>query len=46
MLSDIWKMVYDAAKKVVNPKKISEQICSGVAAGRAAQVADRMAAAK
>lgn len=22
-------MVYDAAKKVVNPKKISEQICSG-----------------
>lgn len=29
MLSDIWKMVYDAAKKVVNPKKISEQICSG-----------------
>lgn len=29
MLSDIWKMVYDAEKKVVNPKKISEQICSG-----------------
>lgn len=29
MLSDIWKMVYDAARMVVNPKKISEQICSG-----------------
>lgn len=24
-----WKMVYDAAKAVVNPKKISSQICSG-----------------
>lgn len=29
MLSDIWKMVYDAARMVVNPKKISGQICSG-----------------
>ena len=24
-----WKMVYDYAKNVVNPKKISHQICSG-----------------
>lgn len=24
-----WKMVYDYAKNVVNPKKISQQICSG-----------------
>ncbi len=29
MLNDIWKTVYDAARMVVNPKKISEQICSG-----------------
>lgn len=29
MLNDIWKTVYNAAKAVVNPKKISEQICSG-----------------
>lgn len=24
-----WKMVYDYAQNVVNPKKISQQICSG-----------------
>lgn len=24
-----WKMVYDYAKNAVNPKKISQQICSG-----------------
>lgn len=29
MLNDIWKKVYDAARAVVNPKKISEQMCSG-----------------
>ena len=29
MLNDTWKTVYNAAKAVVNPKKISEQICSG-----------------
>jgi cytidine deaminase len=29
MLADDWKRVYDAAKAVVNPKKISEQMCSG-----------------
>ena len=29
MLNDIWKKVYDAARKVVNPKKISEQVYSG-----------------
>jgi cytidine deaminase len=29
MFSDDWKRVYDAAKAVVNPKKISEQMCSG-----------------
>lgn len=29
MLNDNWKMIYDAAKAVVNPKKISRQICSG-----------------
>ena len=29
MLNDIWKTVYDAARMVVNPKKISVQICSG-----------------
>ena len=28
-MNDSWKIVYDAAKVVVNPKKISEQICSG-----------------
>lgn len=26
---DSWKIVYDAAKAVVNPKRITEQICSG-----------------
>jgi cytidine deaminase len=29
MLADDWKRAYDAAKAVVNPKKISEQMCSG-----------------
>lgn len=29
MLYNIWKNLYDTAKAVVNPKKISEQICSG-----------------
>lgn len=29
MLNDNWKAVYNAAKKVVNPKKISKQMCSG-----------------
>lgn len=29
MLNEIWKKVYDAARAVVNPKKISEQMCSG-----------------
>lgn len=29
MLNDMWKTVYNAAKAVVNPKKISEQISSG-----------------
>ena len=29
MLNNIWKNLYDTAKAVVNPKKISEQICSG-----------------
>ena len=29
MLNDTWKTVYNAAKAVVNPKKISEQISSG-----------------
>lgn len=29
MLNNIWKKLYDTAKAVVNPKKISEQICSG-----------------
>lgn len=29
MLNDTWKTVYDAARAVVNPQKISEQICSG-----------------
>lgn len=29
MLNNIWKKLYDTAKVVVNPKKISEQICSG-----------------
>jgi cytidine deaminase len=29
MFSDDWKRVYDAAKAVINPKKISEQMCSG-----------------
>lgn len=29
MLNDTWEIVYNAAKAVVNPKKISEQICSG-----------------
>lgn len=29
MLNDIWKKVYDAARAVVNPMKISEQMCSG-----------------
>lgn len=29
MLNDKWKVIYDAAKAVTNPKKISEQICSG-----------------
>ncbi len=29
MLNDIWKNLYDTAKAVVNPKKISEQISSG-----------------
>lgn len=24
-----WERLYDCAKKAVNPKKISEQICSG-----------------
>lgn len=28
-MNDSWKIVYDAAKAVVNPKKISEQMCSG-----------------
>lgn len=26
---DSWRIVYDAAKAVVNPKRITEQICSG-----------------
>lgn len=26
---DSWKIVYDAANAVVNPKRITEQICSG-----------------
>ncbi len=29
MLNDTWEIVYKAAKAVVNPKKISEQMCSG-----------------
>ncbi len=29
MLGDTWKAAYDAARAVVNPKKISEQMCSG-----------------
>lgn len=29
MLNDTWQTVYSAARAVVNPKKISEQICSG-----------------
>lgn len=29
MLNDTWKTVYNAARAVVNPQKISEQICSG-----------------
>lgn len=29
MLNDTWKTVYNAAKAVVNPKKVSEQISSG-----------------
>lgn len=29
MLNNDWKAAYDAAKAVVNPKKISEQMCSG-----------------
>ena len=29
MLSNTWNRVYEAAKAVVNPKKISEQMCSG-----------------
>ncbi len=29
MLNDNWRVVYNAAKTVVNPKKISEQMCSG-----------------
>lgn len=28
-MDEKWKKVYDAAKYAVNPKKISEQICSG-----------------
>lgn len=28
-MDEKWKKVYDAAKNAVNPKKISEQICSG-----------------
>lgn len=29
MLNDNWRVAYNAAKTVVNPKKISEQMCSG-----------------
>lgn len=29
MLNATWKKIYDAAKMVVNPKKISGQMCSG-----------------
>lgn len=29
MLNDNWRVVYNAAKTVVNPKRISEQMCSG-----------------
>lgn len=29
MLNDNWRVVYNDAKTVVNPKKISEQMCSG-----------------
>ncbi len=29
MLNDNWRVVYNAAKTVVNLKKISEQMCSG-----------------
>lgn len=29
MLNDIWNKLYDSAKAVVNPKRISEQMCSG-----------------
>lgn len=29
MVNDTWMTVYNAAKAVLNPKKISEQICSG-----------------
>ncbi len=29
MLNDNWRVVYNAAKTVVNPTKISEQMCSG-----------------
>lgn len=29
MLNDMWKAAYDAAKTAVNPKKISDQMCSG-----------------
>ncbi len=29
MLNDNWRAAYNAARNVVNPKKISEQMCSG-----------------
>lgn len=29
ILNSDWQKAYDAAKAVINPKKISEQICSG-----------------
>lgn len=29
MPNNIWKNLYDTAKAVINPQKISEQICSG-----------------
>lgn len=29
MEKDIWEIVYDAARSIVNPKRISEQMCSG-----------------
>lgn len=28
-MNDSWKIVYNAAQAVVNPKRISEQMCSG-----------------